>query len=400
VNRSDGQLLIDIGSTYFKISTREKIEQHFRDFNKEILDDLMHKCGETLSRYDRKDIYICSSANGGLSTLIIGITNSFSLKYATNIAFNSGINIIDTILYQNIEDYSVPSDLIDVVIVVGGINTHGGLFGEDLYGYLGKLNYSNVVFVGSERDAPAISNNVEGVVILPNIIDDRLHIVEDHLKEYLTNLYQQDIEGKEEIKHLYDITANQIFSTPYVVNKALHLIDTKLAVADPFILLDIGGATTDVHYSKDLVSDNIVTDTEYDRIVFKKLGVYKSRQSLIFAAQNNEFVYELLTHLKVTENIFSEQSDKATKVLMQLAIFLALCKMSHFRKSYVNLKLLAINSIVFTGGITKVLTVEDIEYIVAFFYRKILTSEHRPATVLDLNYDIWTLGVKEQESCQ
>ena len=134
--------------------------------------------------------------------------------------------------------------------------------------------------------------------------------------------------------------------------------------------------------------------------MFKKLGVYKSRQSLIFAAQNNEFVYELLTHLKVTENIFSEQSDKATKVLMQLAIFLALCKMSHFRKSYVNLKLLAINSIVFTGGITKVLTVEDIEYIVAFFYRKILTSEHRPATVLDLNYDIWTLGVKEQESCQ
>ena len=400
MNRSDGQLLIDIGSTYFKISTREKIEQHFRDFNKEILDDLMHKCGETLSRYDRKDIYICSSANGGLSTLIIGITNSFSLKYATNIAFNSGINIIDTILYQNIEDYSVPSDLIDVVIVVGGINTHGGLFGEDLYGYLGKLNYSNVVFVGSERDAPAISKNVEGVVILPNIIDDRLHIVEDHLKEYLTNLYQQDIEGKEEIKHLYDITANQIFSTPYVVNKALHLIDTKLAVADPFILLDIGGATTDIHYSKDLVNDNIVTDTEYDRIVFKKLGVYKSRQSLIFAAQNNEFVYELLTHLKVTENIFSEQSDKATKVLMQLAIFLALCKMSHFRKSYVNLKLLAINSIVFTGGITKVLTVEDIEYIVAFFYRKILTSEHRPATVLDLNYDIWTLGVKEQESCQ
>ena len=400
MNRSDGHLLIDIGSTYFKISTREKIEQHFRDFNKEILDDLMHKCGDTLSRYDRKDIYICSSANGGLSTLIIGITNSFSLKYATNIAFNSGINIIDTILYQNIEDYSVPSDLIDVVIVVGGINTHGGLFGEDLYGYLGKLNYSNVVFVGSERDAPAIRRNVEGVVILPNIIDDRLHIVEDHLKEYLTNLYQQDIEGKEEIKHLYDITANQIFSTPYVVNKALPLIDTKLAVADPFILLDIGGATTDVHYSKDLVSDNIVTDTEYDRIVFKKLGVYKSRQSLIFAAQNNEFVYELLTHLKVTENIFSEQSDKATKVLMQLAIFLALCKMSHFRKSYVNLKLLAINSIVFTGGITKVLTVEDIEYIVAFFYRKILTSEHRPATVLDLNYDIWTLGVKEQESCQ
>ena len=38
--------------------------------------------------------------------------------------------------------------------------------------------------------------------------------------------------------------------------------------------------------------------------------------------------------------------------------------MSHYRNSYINLKLLAINSIVFTGGITKVLTVEDIEDIV------------------------------------
>jgi hypothetical protein len=395
VTQNNDKLLIDVGSTYFKISTSGRVEQHFRDFSKEILDDLTDKCGPTLERYDKSDIYICSSANGGLSTLIIGITNSFSIKYATNIAFNSGINIIDTILFQNIEEYSIPSDLIDVVIIAGGINTHGDIFDESLYSYLAQLNYSNVVFVGSAQDASFVAEHIDDVVILPNIIDDRLHIVEDDLKEYLTNLYQQDIEGKEDIKHLYDITDNQIFSTPYVVNKALPLIDAHFAVANPFILLDIGGATTDVHYSKDLVSDNIVTENEYDRIVFKKLGVYKSRQSLVFAAQNNEFVYELLTHLKVTENIFTEQSEKATRVLMQLAIFLVLCKMSHYRNSYINLKLLAINSIVFTGGITKVLTVEDIEDIVRFFYKKILTSDHNPATILDINYDIWTLGAKE-----
>ncbi|MFT5482033.1 MAG: mRNA-degrading endonuclease HigB of HigAB toxin-antitoxin module, partial [Halieaceae bacterium] len=226
------------------------------------------------------------------------------------------------------------------------------------------------------------------------------HIVEEHLKDYLTHLYQRDIEGKEDIKHLYDITDNQIFSTPYVVNRALPLIDEKFAVANPFILLDIGGATTDIHYSKDLVEENIVTENEYDRLVFKRLGVYKSRQSLILAAQSNEFVYELLTHLKVTENIFNEQGEKATKILMQLAVFLVLCKMSHYKKSYINLKLLAINSIVLTGGITKVLTVDEIEIIIAFFYRKILTSNHNPVVILDSNYDIWTLGAKGDESCQ
>ncbi|WED23412.1 glutamate mutase L [Vibrio sp. JC009] len=398
---SQEKLFIDIGSTYFKVSDSQHIEQHFRDFNKDILDDLMQKCGTRVSQFNQDDIYICSSANGGLSTLIIGVTNSFSLKYATNIAFNSGINIIDTILYQNIEDYSVPSDLVDVVIVVGGVNSNGSIFGDELYNYLEQLNYSNIVYVGNEQDAQSVAENVENLVTLPNIIDSRLHIVEEHLKEYLTNLYQQDIEGKEDIKSLYQITSNQIFSTPYIVNQALPHIDAGYSVVDPFIVLDIGGATTDIHYSKDLVIDeNIVTENEYDRLVFKKLGVYKSKQSLIFAAQNNEFVYELLMHLKVTENIFEEQSEKATKILMQLAIFLVLCKISHYRKAYINLKLLAINSIVITGGITKVLSVEEVEDIIAFFYKKIMTSEHKPVTIMDSNYDIWTLGAKGKLECQ
>lgn len=394
------KLLIDIGSTYFKVSTSESIEQHFRDFNKQILDDLTHKCGDTVQRFEAQDIHICSSANGGLSTLIIGLTHSYSLKYATNIAYNAGINIIESIVFQDIETYSIPSDLLDVVIIVGGIDSNGGLFDERLDGYLEKLNYSNVVYVGNEKDAVDIASRVERLVVLPNIIDDRLHIVEKHLKEYLTNLYQQDIEGKEDIKDLYEITGNQIFPTPYVVNKSLPLLHTSFSVTDPFILLDIGGATTDVHYSKDLVSDNIVTEQGHDRIVFKKLGVFKSRQSLIFTAENNEFSYELLMHLKVTENIYNEHSEKATKILMQLAIFLVLSKMSHYRPAYVTLKLLAMNSIVFTGGITKVLSVDDIEDVVAFFYRKILNSDHKPVTVLDSNYDIWTLGAREHAICQ
>ena len=171
---TSGKLLIDVGSTYFKISTSEKIEQHFRDFNKDILDDLEHRCGETLDRFDKSDVHICSSANGGLSALIIGISRSFSLKYATNIAFNSGINIIDTILFQNIEEYSLPSELIDVVIIVGGIDTHANIFSSRLFNYLDQLNYSNIVFVGSAKDAPAIRENIKNVIVLENIIDNRL----------------------------------------------------------------------------------------------------------------------------------------------------------------------------------------------------------------------------------
>ncbi|WP_424687116.1 MAG: glutamate mutase L [Halarcobacter ebronensis] len=396
MSKLENKLLIDVGSTYFKLCTKDNVQQHFRDFNKDIYDDLTYKCGEIIKDYDKENIHICSSANGGLSTLIIGVTNSFSLKYATNIAFNSGINIIDTVLFRDIEKTSIPSDLIDVVIVVGGIDSVANIFDERLFKFLDGLNYSNIVYVGSEKDSAFLKANIENVVVLPNIINEKLHVEEENLKEYLTNLYQADIMGKEDIKHLYDITSNQIFSTPYIVNKTLPMIDSKFKVADPYILIDIGGATTDIHYSKDLVEENMVTENEYDRLVFKKLGVFKSKESLIFAAKNNEFVYELLAHLKVTEHIFDETSEKATRVLMQLAIFLVLCKVSAYRQAYVNLKLNALNSVVFTGGITKVLKQEEIEDIVTFFYKKILNSEHNPTIVMDNNYDVWTLGMLEK----
>jgi len=395
MSKLENKLLIDVGSTYFKLCTKDNVQQHFRDFNKDIYDDLTYKCGEIIKDYDKENIHICSSANGGLSTLIIGVTNSFSLKYATNIAFNSGINIIDTVLFRDIEKTSIPSDLIDVVIVVGGIDSVANIFDERLFKFLDGLNYSNIVYVGSEKDSAFLKANIENVVVLPNIINEKLHVEEENLKEYLTNLYQADIMGKEDIKHLYDITSNQIFSTPYIVNKTLPMIDSKFKVADPYILIDIGGATTDIHYSKDLVEENMVTENEYDRLVFKKLGVFKSKESLIFAAKNNEFVYELLAHLKVTEHIFDETSEKSTRILMQLAIFLVLCKVSAYRQAYVNLKLNALNSVVFTGGITKVLKQEEIEDIVTFFYKKILNSQHNPTIVMDNNYDVWTLGMLE-----
>jgi hypothetical protein len=389
---NQNKLLIDVGSTYFKLCAKGKLEQHFRNFNISILDDLYSKCKLSIEQFRPENIYICSSANGGLSALIIGLTHSFSLKYATNIALNSGINIIDTIIYQDIEEASIPSDLIDVVIVVGGINSIGNVFDEPLYKYLSKTNYSNIVYVGNTKDAIQIKANIKNISLLPNIIDDRLHIIEEELRIYLTNLYQQDIEGKEDIKDLYQITKNQIYSTPYIVNRTLPLIDAKFSVVNPFILLDIGGATTDIHYSKDLVADNLVTENEFDRLVFKKLGVYKSRESLVFVAKKNEFVGELLMHLNVTENIFDEFNEKATKILMQLAIFLVLCKISHYRPNYITLKLLAVNSIVLTGGVTKVLNIEEAKDIISFFYKKILTSAHRPIAVMDNDYAIWTLG--------
>ncbi len=392
------RLLIDVGSTYFKTSTDTKIEQFFRNFDKNIEDDLREKCGDLIPKYKKEDIFICSSANGGLSTLIIGLTNSFSLKFATNIAYNSGINIIDTVLYPNIKDYAIPTELIDVVIVVGGIDSVKNIFDEKLIKYLNRVNYSNIVYSGSKANEEFLKQNIENITILDNIVNNKLQVEEESLKSYLTNLYQADIIGKEDIKDLYSITANQIYSTPYIVNRSLENLYKNFAVVDPFILIDIGGATTDIHYSTDLVHDNLVLESGYDRLVLKKLGVYKSRESLIFAAKNNEFVYELLNFLNVTENILEEKSENATKILMQLSIFLVLYKVSSKHSGYITLAVEKLHSIVFTGGITKILDDDDINQILEFFYKKILGFNNTPKIIVDYEYKIWTIGIKGSQN--
>ena len=390
------KLQIDIGSTYFKTNANGKINQHFRNFDITIYDDLQNKCKELLTDYKKEEVSICSSANGGLSTLIIGVTSLFSLKYATNIAFNSGINIIDTILYSTIEEATVPKDSIDVVIVVGGIDGIKSKFDEKLINYLDKVNYQNIVYVGNRENHAFLTEHLSDLSILKNIIGDKLQVQEDELKAYLTNLYQADITGKEDIKKLYEITSNQIYSTPYIVNNALPKLKTLFDVADPFLVIDVGGATTDIHYSTDLVDNkNIMTSSGYDRLVFKKLGVFKSRESLVFGAKSNEFVYELLDYLGVNEHILDEHSDEATVVLMQLAIFLVLYQVSKSHHEYVTLKLEILNSIVLTGGISKVLSDEDINKIIRFFYKKILNYTETPNIITDRNYEIWTLGIKE-----
>lgn len=388
------KILIDIGSTYFKVCEDDKIEQYFRNFDRNIFDDFKGRCGDILSEYDKNDVYICSSANGGLSTLIIGLTHSFSLKYATNIAYNAGINIIDTVLYSHIDEYTPPMEMIDVVIIVGGIDGVENIFDKKLLDYLRQTNYHNIVYVGSDKSHSFLKENIENISIMKNIISDKLQVDGEELKEYLTNLYQQDIMGKEDIKHLYEYTANQIYSTPYIVNRSMALMHETFEVADPFILIDIGGATTDIHYSRDLVIDNIVSESEYDRLVFKKLGVFKSRDSLVFSAKNNEFVYELLEYLNVTENILEEHSENATKILMQLSIFLVLYKTSLHHNLYVNLQLEKLNSIIFTGGITKILTQDDVQSIVKFFYKKLFHFTHIPSLIIDSEYKIWTLAIK------
>ena len=83
---------------------------------------------------------------------------------------------------------------------------------------------------------------------------------------------------------------------------------------------------------------------------------------------------------------------------MGLAIFLVLYKVSRHHADYVELGLENLNALVFTGGITKVLSAKEVEQVVEFFYHKILRFHQTPRVVIDTEYAIWTYDMNKERS--
>ena len=73
-------------------------------------------------------------------------------------------------------------------------------------------------------------------------------------------------------------------------------------------------------------------------------------------------------------------------------------KVSRHHADYVELHLENLNSVVFTGGITKVLRTKDIEQVVHFFYAKILRLHEMPRIVIDRDYAVWTYEYSQSEA--
>jgi len=216
------RLYIDIGSTYYKVFEYNHTLQIKRDPEKDIESDFINKIKATILKYKREDIYITSSANGGLNALIIGSTESFSMGFAVSASLNSGVNVMDSILLHEELDDKWTKFSFDVVIIVGGINGVSNSINKNIINKIGKIKSANIVYAGSNSDISYIGKNIDNVVFLENILDFNLKNNSSELSDYLIKLYNHDIIEKSFIKDIKDITLNNILSTPYVVNQALH----------------------------------------------------------------------------------------------------------------------------------------------------------------------------------
>lgn len=386
---------IDIGSSVIKVFEKKKnfSSTYSRSRSKNILAQLK----EILSGKIKKNnnFLICSSANGGLRVALIYYTKTYSGDISKQVLENAGCNVI---FYDSIFKKKYLKE-IDLVILVGGLNI--GNYKELknwIYNNVKNINYKlPVIFSGNER----IKLNSKKIIRVQNFLGKNFQITEKNLTNKIKNIYIKDIVDKKNIIEVKNFFKTKVYPTPLICNRAFSKVKKIFKINNsPNILIDMGGATTDLFYDKECLKNSELgyyKRFDQNRFVFQNLGVLKSKESTMEILRKNpdiftimRCVFDKLNHRKFLAFRDQKKFKIKTEDLFYMILLLILNYISSNSKDFPNIDLNKIKNICITGGITQILKKENFKNILKKYCK--MHNFNQPNLVIDSNYKVWTYG--------
>ena len=403
------RIAVDIGSTIVKVAhvsaTDEVVRQEFhpRDFEAGIARQVESLIDGLEHRVDDDEVLICSSANGGLRVGIVCLSKLFSGAVLRNQVLLAGAN---PLFVQDFEEAAGDTRQLDLLLVGGGIDCVDAAPLEKRLAKLdlGRYHFGAALWAGNDALAPAFLQKCSKAHVTANPIATSLASRSTSVIETLRQAYLDNIVYKEGISELRASLASRVRATPEVVNhgfKRAVFNHSTFPVTGACILMDIGGATTDIHYTVEIVrvdsDDRPLAGTSVARYVFTDLGIVASRDSTVLAMRTHPRIYEFLTAVlgDDTENVYRglrEGEHQPSLELMSYAcLFLALDRFSAGRGPglpVADLRKLA--QLVLTGGAAQTLDVTVVRRIVNLF----LSEQKTHASIqIDKRYRFWIDGI-------
>jgi len=348
------------------------------------------------------DIRICSSANGGLNVGLLSLSKKASGSTALRMLEAVGANVRFHHTWRETGKQSaIP---VDVLVLVGGIDTFNSRSVESGLERMSLEQYSfdRLVYAGHASAADAMRACLKSAEIVSNPLQESLVPANRDLGSYMRLTYLDDIVSKKELQPLRPVSRVPIEPTPSVVSRAFAQLQTR--IPSPTILLDIGGATSDLHFAKELLDDTALNASELAsfpgicRHVFTAYGVYDSRMSTITGLLEDPMCLDLLSalygeqHRVVYQKLL--EGEASQWLLFCACIFLALRSSIEGRAEAPRINAGALASLMITGGAAKCVSEEDVI--------KILGTATgwtpRARVFLDSNYRWWTLGLMDPET--
>ncbi len=261
-------LLIDFGSTFTKLcainSEAEDLlgtASSFTTVDSDIsvgyhkaLNSLYEQTGKTI-KFDQ--VIACSSAAGGLKMAAIGLVEELTVEAAKRVCLGAGAKV-DLVFSHHInksEAKQIIDGKIDIVLLAGGAD--GG--NSECVAYnarlLGKMGIKiPIVFAGNKSAQDEIQEIFEEYEMDGHICDNvmpKINILNiDSARDKIRDIFLKKIIEAKGIKKIESEIDEVILPTPNAVLEAAKLLSegyfTEKGLGD-LVVLDIGGATTDMY---------------------------------------------------------------------------------------------------------------------------------------------------------
>ena len=304
-----GELVVcvDFGSTFTKAALVDLTEgrivaqaSHPTTIETDVLDGYDACLAALLDsdpRAARAEVLACSSAGGGLRLAVVGNEELVTAEAGRRVALSSGGRVVEVVAAAG----RVPDDELwrvqghttrpDVVLLTGG--TDGGntqVVVDAARGIAAGGWTGPVVYAGNVDARPEVEDALAGLpyVVADNVVPRIGVLAPESARRAIREMFLAHVIGGKHLSKRADFTAMVTGATPDVV---LTGVEVLARTAGDVVVVDVGGATTDVHSVVQLdpeeanLSREVVATTPVTRTVEGDLGMRWSATSTVVAAE-------------------------------------------------------------------------------------------------------------------
>jgi uncharacterized protein (TIGR01319 family) len=266
----DNAILLDFGSTHTKVvvvSLKEEKILHTNCFPSTVKTDArvgLQKCLDSAKLVLKEDKFeeaiklASSSAAGGLRMAVIGLSQSLSIKAGRNTAFGAGGKILFT-LSGKIRPEEIKKfidEKVEIVLFCGGYENGNETILLHNAAVLAESNLTiPIIYAGNSN----IVNKVRGLMqigrkecfVANNIIPDIGQLNTEMAENIVREVFLQRIVNMKGLDKVKETLDGILMPTPSAVLSAGELLTrgtTCESGIGELMIIDIGGATTDLHY--------------------------------------------------------------------------------------------------------------------------------------------------------
>lgn len=262
---------IDFGSTYTKIAafnleqeelvgtaqSRTTVDSDITIGLREALDQLAEDIKKKGKGFRIERMLSCSSAAGGLRMIAVGLTKALTTKAAREAVLGAGAKLIHAYSHKltpgDIDE--IEGKAPDVILLAGG--TDGGNeenIIKNAHALAQSRIQSPIIAAGNKAAAPTVRGVLEKadryVVVVENILPELDQLNIQPARNAIREIFIQRITHAKGLDKAREIVGDIIMPTPMAVLKGAALLGKGTGNESgrgDLLVIDVGGATTDVH---------------------------------------------------------------------------------------------------------------------------------------------------------